>query len=209
MGAMPEQDSGDVPSTSEASLDERIIDAGLRCLTRWGIAKTTIDDVAREAGCSRATVYRAFPGGKDSVLEAVAAAELRSFTTALRDALDGAGDLEDLLVTAVVTTSRALRDHDALAFLLAHEPETVLPHLAFRRLDPILAVAVAIGSPYLAAHVGEAAARAGAEWVARVVLSHALAPSVHVDLCDADDVRRLVRNFLLPGISRSMAASTN
>ena len=47
--------------------DKRIVDATLRCVGRWGLAKTTLDDVAREAGCSRATVYRLFPGGKDSL----------------------------------------------------------------------------------------------------------------------------------------------
>ena len=42
----------------------RIVDAALRCLARQGIAKTTVDDIAREAGLSRATLYRAFPGGQ-------------------------------------------------------------------------------------------------------------------------------------------------
>lgn len=37
---------------------ERIIDAAERCFERWGAAKTSIDDVANEAGLSRATVYR-------------------------------------------------------------------------------------------------------------------------------------------------------
>ena len=48
----------------------RIVEATLRCIARWGIAKTTLDDVAREAGCGRATIYRAFPGGKAEVLTA-------------------------------------------------------------------------------------------------------------------------------------------
>ncbi|MBV9252708.1 MAG: helix-turn-helix transcriptional regulator, partial [Actinobacteria bacterium] len=54
------------------ALDQRILDATLRCIGRWGVAKTTLEDVAREAGCSRATVYRAVPGGKDGLIEAVA-----------------------------------------------------------------------------------------------------------------------------------------
>lgn len=37
---------------------ERIVDAAERCFERWGAAKTSIDDVANEAGLSRATVYR-------------------------------------------------------------------------------------------------------------------------------------------------------
>ena len=37
---------------------ERILEAGFACVARRGLAKTTIEDIAREAGMSRATVYR-------------------------------------------------------------------------------------------------------------------------------------------------------
>src|SRR5437764_8400576 len=46
----------------------RIVEATLRCVARWGMAKTTLDDVAREAGLSRATVYRVVPGGKENLM---------------------------------------------------------------------------------------------------------------------------------------------
>ena len=36
----------------------RIRHAALVCVGRFGLAKTTVDDIAREAGCSRATLYR-------------------------------------------------------------------------------------------------------------------------------------------------------
>lgn len=40
---------------------QRIVVATYACVSRRGIAKTTVEDAAREAGVSRATVYRAFP----------------------------------------------------------------------------------------------------------------------------------------------------
>ena len=40
----------------------RLLDATVACIARVGVSKTTLDDVAREAGCSRATLYRYFPG---------------------------------------------------------------------------------------------------------------------------------------------------
>jgi AcrR family transcriptional regulator len=41
-----------VPGGSEPAPDthDRIIDAALRCIARVGLSKTTLDDVAREAG---------------------------------------------------------------------------------------------------------------------------------------------------------------
>src|SRR6185295_12280641 len=52
-------------------LGARILDATMTCLSRFGVAKTTIDDVAREAGCSRATVYRYFTNRNALVASAV------------------------------------------------------------------------------------------------------------------------------------------
>src|SRR5690348_4809857 len=117
---------------------ERVIDAALRCIARWGIGKTTLDDVAREASCSRATIYRLFPGGKDSLLEAMTALELARFYDGLARRLDDVSDLENLLVTGITYASRALDGHDALRFVLAYEPELVLPKVSFLQADRVL-----------------------------------------------------------------------
>src|SRR6476660_9592213 len=52
----------EAPSLSPA-IEDRAVGATLACIARHGLAKTTFDDVAREAGCARATLYRYF-GGK-------------------------------------------------------------------------------------------------------------------------------------------------
>ena len=56
-----------------------MLDAAKRCCEQWGIAKVTIDDIAAEAGVSRATLYRMFPGGKDVLFEALRVRELEDF----------------------------------------------------------------------------------------------------------------------------------
>ena len=71
---------------------ERVVAGTLRCVARWGVAKTTLDDIAREAGCSRATIYRTFPGGKNSVMLATGEAEVRRLLDDLVVALDGTDD---------------------------------------------------------------------------------------------------------------------
>ena len=189
-----------VDGSTDLTADTRLIDAAVRCIARWGVAKTTLDDVAREAGCSRATIYRAFPGGKESLLAGVVRVELNRFYRGLADRLEGASTLEDLLAAGLSEAHRALTDHDALRFLLAHEPEVVLPNLTFHRLELVLAGATAFGTPYLAPHVGDDAAPRVAEWVARLVLSYTLCPSAGYDLADEDDARRLVRDFVMPGV---------
>jgi AcrR family transcriptional regulator len=180
-----------------------VLDAALRCIARWGVAKTTLEDVAREAGSSRATVYRSFPGGKDAVLAALADRELVRLQDAVAAAVTGVGEdsLEDAIVAAVTSIARHLEDHAAFQFLLAHEPGLVLPHLAFRELDALLARVRAFGGPLLAPHLGgdTGEAAVAAEWVARIVVSYTACPADGVRLTDAESVRKLVRAFVLPG----------
>src|SRR5687767_11081360 len=137
------------PTTAKAVSEERVLDAALRCIARWGVAKTTLDDIAREAGCSRATVYRLFPGGKDVVLDAVVGRELRQFFEGLAAELDRCrDDLEELLVAGVTFASRGIRDHGVLQLLLRHEPEVILPLVAFDRFDVVLDAAAAFCAPW-------------------------------------------------------------
>ncbi|WP_166877690.1 TetR/AcrR family transcriptional regulator [Salinibacterium sp. ZJ450] len=57
-------------STPDASAAvERILDSTEQCFLRYGVSKTTMDDVAQQAGVSRATVYRYF-SGRDGLVEA-------------------------------------------------------------------------------------------------------------------------------------------
>lgn len=181
--------------------EARIIEAALRCIARWGVAKTGLDDIAREAGVSRATVYRLFPGGKDTLLDAVVASELERFFAELGARLEAAGDLEDLLVAGIATASRELTGHAALQFLLAHEPEQVLPHVAFGHFDVVLGAAAAFLAPWLAPHTGADLAPRAGEWVTRLVLSYTLSPSASFDFTDEADARRFVRAYLLPGLT--------
>src|SRR4051812_24799591 len=109
--------------------DKRIVDAALRCVARWGVNKTTLEDVAREAGMSRATVYRLVPGGKDGLMELVARVEVTEFFQELAQRLDAATDLEDLIVTGMTEAGRHIAEHPALQYIITYEPEIVLPGL--------------------------------------------------------------------------------
>ena len=80
-----------------ASGRERILAATLVSLARYGVGKTTLEDVAKEAGCARATVYRYF-GGKQQLLHTVIAHESERVLAAIDAAVAPGADLEDALV---------------------------------------------------------------------------------------------------------------
>ena len=178
----------------------RIVDGALRCLARQGLAKTTVDDIARAAGLSRATVYRTFPRGKDGILGAVVETEVARLFSALAVAMGEAGDLEDLLVTGMVESARRLSSHEALRYLLLHEPGTVLPYLTFSRLDRVLLAAGDLAAPFFGRWLEPEQASRASEWAVRIVMAYCANPAPGRDLTDPRDTRALVRTFVLPGI---------
>jgi AcrR family transcriptional regulator len=187
-------------ASSAQGVESRVVDAALRCIARWGVAKTTADDIAREAGVSRATLYRAFPGGRDVVLGAVLRHEVGRFFAAVSGELDRSETLEDLLVTGLVEAHAFLEGHEALRYLIAHEPERILPGASLDRLARIVALAAAFAEPHLARFLPDEHAGLAAEVVTRLAISLALIPSARADLGDPASVRHLVTSILLPGL---------
>ena len=184
----------------------RICDATLRCVARWGVTKTTLEDVAREAGVGRATIYRTFQGGKGHVLRAVLTRETTRFLAEVEAAIAGADGLEDVVVAGVTSAARQLAGHEALQYLLAHEPDVVLPHVAFQRMGDLFDVVAAFADPHLARFLPDREHRArAAEWLARVVLTYVFNPVDGVDLADPAAARHLVRTFVLPGLLAATA----
>ncbi|MFI6866148.1 TetR/AcrR family transcriptional regulator [Nocardia sp. NPDC050406] len=65
-----------------------VLDATLRCLLRYGVRRTTVDDIATEVGVSRSAVYQYVRGKDDAVrrvadrLHAEALADARAAATA-------------------------------------------------------------------------------------------------------------------------------
>ncbi|MGB0219528.1 MAG: TetR/AcrR family transcriptional regulator [Sinimarinibacterium flocculans] len=50
---------------------QRILEAAIHCVKKWGAAKTSLNDIAREAGFTRPTVYSYFPSRDDVLVAAL------------------------------------------------------------------------------------------------------------------------------------------
>ena len=108
---------------------QRIIEATYACVARRGVAKTTIEDVAREAGMSRATVYRTFPGGRDELINATVAWATLDFFGRLYDHIQGAAGLEEMMERGIMFAHRAIVEHEVLQRVMETEPDKLLPIL--------------------------------------------------------------------------------
>ena len=179
---------------------ERILEAGFACVARYGLAKTTVEDVARASGLSRATLYRYFPGGRDQLLRDVIAWETGRFFGRLAEAVAGAPDFPSLLEEALIFAHRAIEEHEVLQKVLQTEPERLLPQLTVES-ERILVFIRRFLVPYLEREDlrDGVEPEEAADYVARMLLSF-IGNQGRWDLTDPDQVAQLVRTELLAGV---------
>jgi AcrR family transcriptional regulator len=188
------------------SVHDRVLAAAYVCVTRYGLAKTTIDDVVKESGVSRASIYRQFPGGRDHVLQATVAWEIARYFNELADAVRGAPDLAHLLEEGLVFARRSVAEHEVLQKILETEPDRLLPLLTTESQKTLPFIAAFL-QPYLAREASAGRLREGvdvdraADYLARGILS-LIGESGRWDFEDPDQVRNVVRDELLGGIER-------
>lgn len=118
--ALRESWRNDTPATIQEARD-RLIDAAEECFARFGVAKTTLEDIATQAGVSRATVYRYFDGGRDEIILGVVLRDANAFLEALRRRLQRQPDLAGAIVEGVMYTVASVRKNAQLALLFAPE----------------------------------------------------------------------------------------
>jgi AcrR family transcriptional regulator len=105
------------PPGTEDEARRRIVEAATACLDRAGLAKTSLSDVAAEAGVTRQTVYRYFPGLKD-ILRAVALAGVEEFAGRMERHLATFGTAAEAAVESVVFAVRTLPGEPHMGLLL-------------------------------------------------------------------------------------------
>src|SRR3954469_23088793 len=112
------------------------LDAARACILDVGWRRTTLTEVARRAGVSRMTIYRAWPD-MPTVLGDLMTREWGEVVAVAVEAADAALPPEptsaDRLVAEVVATIRALRENELLVRIVELDAELLLPYLLVRR----------------------------------------------------------------------------
>lgn len=179
--------------------DDPLVVAALECFADYGVRKTSVGDVARRAGVSRATAYRAF-GGKEELVAAVAGAEVGAFTVALGRAVEWEKPIEEVIRQTIAFTLEYLESHAVLQRVLRDEPEQLADVIVEREGRVTLIELVRGASERVLAAHPEAHRLRGtpaqvSEWGARIVFSLLLAPKTTLE--GPDQVAELIASGAL------------
>ena len=173
---------------SEAAAD-RILDAAEELYTLRDSDSIGMNEIARAAGCSRATLYRYFEN-REALRTAYVHRESRRLGREISQRISGIGDPRERLIASITVTLRMVRDSPALASWFATTRPPVGGELAGQS-DVIAALAAAflhsLGPDNLA--IVERRAR----WAVRVIISLLMFPG-H----DEADERAMIEEFVVP-----------
>lgn len=180
----------------------RLIDAAEACFQRYGVVKTTVEDVAASAKVSRATVYRYF-ADRDELILGVLLREAGRFLDRLADEINREPTFDRAVVNGVLFTVDAVRADENLALLFAPEAIGITTAIAgasealFKLtadfLRPLFEAARESGQLRADVDLDEAA-----EWTLRAVLS-LLTVQGPTERRPAEQ-RRFLSTFLVPAL---------
>lgn len=179
------------------AVTEQILDAALGRFSAQGVRRASVEDIARDCGINRVTVYRRF-ASKQALLEAVVARESQRFFAAIDAATRALATPADRFVEGVAIGFGLAREHPLVHRLLTDEPETLLPVLT-HDAEPVLLA----GRTLLAAQLRDAGTSAedpevAAEVLVRLAISLLLTPTGAIPTGDAEELRAFARAHLLP-----------
>ena len=175
-----------------------ILEAARAVFEQYGARRANVEDVARAAGVSRSTLYRAYPN-KDVLLEAVLLTEFDEFLTAL----DGvAADLSprEAVVECFAQGMRLTREIPLLARLAETEPDLITAAGAASHSSLVIGSAERVAGTLRrsGATMPDEELRTVAELMLRVAWTYLLNPRGGLDVTDEAAVRDYARRYLAP-----------
>ena len=169
---------------------QKILDAAGELFAEQGIGAVAMRDVARAAGCSRATLYRYF-ADRHELHVAYVDREARRVGGLVAADVARVRDPEQRLATAVLSAVRRVREAPALSAWFVGADAAATAEAA--QSSPVLeAMGRTVGADPLAAR-----------WLVRVIVSLLIAPGR-----DAAEERAIVERFVVPALGSFSAAGS-
>ncbi|MBV8787081.1 MAG: TetR/AcrR family transcriptional regulator [Mycobacterium sp.] len=168
---------------------DRILDAAEQLYTQQDQATVGMNEIARAAGCSRATLYRYFEN-REALRTAYVHRETRRLSRAIKERISGIDEPRERLIASIIATLEMVRSSPALASWFAVTRPPIAGELA-EQSDVITAMAAAFVNSLGAEDPAVVERRA--RWVVRVITSLLMFPG-H----DEADERAMLEEFVVP-----------
>ena len=188
-----------------------MLNAAESCLVRFGLAKTTIEDVAGAAGLSRATVYRQFKN-RDGLLLALAARDADRTAAEAELFLEQFEDIGTSLIEGMLFCLREIPKRPVLSQFLAPQEFGAASRMVLTS-ERMLAIGAEMLRPMFEPARQEGLLQqdldldALIEWVVRILISYIAVPGPATRT--EEDLRLLLRGFLLPAVLRADFAESS
>ncbi len=193
----------DSEENSESNeVEERLLDAAELCFKQFGLGKTTMEDVARNGGMSRATVYRYFKNRDDLLLGVVEREALRT-AEVIKARLAPIENPGEYIVEGVMQALIELPKRPALSMLYRADTVGVASRLVLTS-ERLVNVALEIVLPVIEPARAKGLLRENVdanvmiEWIYRLLTSYLTVPSTIATT--EDEMRELLRSMLLPAL---------
>jgi AcrR family transcriptional regulator len=175
-----------------------ILEAARGVFEQYGARRANVEDVARTAGVSRSTLYRAYPN-KEALLEAVL---LRQFDDFLTELDRVAADLppREAVVECFTRGLALTREIPLLARLAETEPDVVTAAGAASQSSLVLGSAARVAAPLRrsGATMPDDELTTVAELMLRVAWTYLVSPHGTLDVDDDTAVRAYAERYLAP-----------
>lgn len=168
---------------------EKILDAAEKLFAQQDPASVGMNEIARAAGCSRATLYRYFES-RDALHTAYVHRWANALYHQLTRRLAGIDEPAERLVAGITESLALVRGNPALASWFAETGPPIGAAMAAQ--SDVITVMVASFLSALGTE-GNEAVQERARWVVRVVTSMLSFPGR-----DADDEREMLTQFVVP-----------
>jgi len=181
---------------------ERLLDAAEGCLEQFGPQKTSMEDVARAAGMSRATVYRYFEN-RDALLLGVASRQSSALAAEAMNYLAQFNTISDWMVEGLLFTLREIPRRPVFASLVTSLDSRASGSL-FLGSTGLVQIGVNVLQPMFANAKAQGLLRDDVdpemlvEWLLRMLWTYLNAPSQVAT--DEEGMRKLFRMMLIPAV---------
>jgi len=191
-----------VEDTKAKPVRERLLDSAEGCLAQFGPQKTSMEDVARAAGMSRATVYRYFEN-RDALLLGVASRQAAALASEAMSYLSRFDAISDWLVEGLLFTLRELPKRPVFASLVTSLDSGEASKLLLGSTG-LIQIGVNVLRPMFGTAKEQGLLRDDIdidmliEWLLRVLWTYLNAPSQVAT--DEESMRKLFRMMLIPAV---------